>query len=173
MNRRCKATIDGKEGDTYLGTVSSVSTDGTAIETLRGYRARTLLRRPEWPVAEQLAARGAVSAPAVVTDHIDRFTKDGILTKSGELLEADIIITATGFNLSVMGDIAFDVDGEPVDFADTFTYRGIMNSGIPNMSFMFGYLRTSWTMRVDLLCDFVCKLINNMDERGICLLRCS
>ena len=103
---------------------------------------------------------------SVVTDHIDRFTEDGILTKSGELLEADIIITATGFNLCVMGDIAFDVDGEPVDFAKTFTYRGIMNSGVPNMSFMFGYLRTSWTMRVDLVCDFVCRLLNHMDSKG-------
>ncbi len=104
---------------------------------------------------------------SVVTDHIDRFTGDGILTKSGELLEADIIITATGFNLSVMGDIAFDVDGEPVDFASTFTYRGIMNSGVPNMSCMFGYLRTSWTMRVDLVCDFVCRLLNKMDDEGL------
>ncbi|MCB1686865.1 MAG: NAD(P)/FAD-dependent oxidoreductase [Halioglobus sp.] len=104
---------------------------------------------------------------SVVTDHIDRFTKDGILTKSGELLEADIIITATGFNLSIMGDIAFDVDGEPVDFAKTFTYRGIMNSGIPNMSFMFGYLRTSWTMRVDLVCDFICRLLNKMDSERL------
>jgi len=102
---------------------------------------------------------------SVVTDHIDRFTQEGILTRSGELLEADIIITATGFNLSVMGDIAFDVDGEPVDFGKTFTYRGLMNSGVPNMSFMFGYLRTSWTMRVDLVCDFVCKLLNHMDEK--------
>ncbi|MEH6570543.1 MAG: NAD(P)/FAD-dependent oxidoreductase, partial [Halioglobus sp.] len=107
---------------------------------------------------------------SVVTDHIDRFTAEGILTKSGQLLEADIIITATGFNLSVMGDIAFDVDGEPVDFGNTYTYRGVMASGVPNMAFMFGYLRTSWTMRVDLLCDFVCKLLNNMDERksGAC-----
>jgi cation diffusion facilitator CzcD-associated flavoprotein CzcO len=103
---------------------------------------------------------------SIVTDHIDRFTETGVLTKSGELLEADIIITATGFNLSVMGDMAFDVDGEPVDFANTFTYRGMMNSGIPNMSFMFGYLRTSWTMRVDLVCDYICKLLNHMDEKG-------
>ncbi|MDX1697517.1 MAG: NAD(P)/FAD-dependent oxidoreductase [Thiohalobacterales bacterium] len=103
---------------------------------------------------------------SVVTDHIERFTENGILTRSGELLEADIIITATGFNLSVMGDIPFDIDGEPVDFADTFTYRGMMNSGVPNMSYMFGYLRTSWTMRVDLVCDFICKLLNNMDALG-------
>jgi len=103
---------------------------------------------------------------SVVTDHIDRFTERGILTRSGELLEADIIITATGFNLSVMGDIAFDVDGEPVDFGKTYTYRGLMISGVPNMSFMFGYLRTSWTMRVDLACDYVCRLLNHMDEKG-------
>lgn len=103
---------------------------------------------------------------SVVTDHIERFTEKGILTKSGELLEADIIITATGFNISVMGDIAFDVDGEPVDFGNTYTYRGLMNSGVPNMSYMFGYLRTSWTMRVDMVCDLVCRLLNRMDERG-------
>ena len=103
---------------------------------------------------------------SVVTDHIDRFTADGILTKSGELLEADIIITATGFNLCAMGDIAFDLDGEPVDFGETFTYRGMMCSGIPNMSMMFGYLRTSWTMRVDLVNDYVCRLLNHMDAIG-------
>jgi cation diffusion facilitator CzcD-associated flavoprotein CzcO len=102
----------------------------------------------------------------VVTDQIDRFTDKGVLTKSGELLEADIIITATGFNLCVMGNIAFDMDGAPVDFSKTFTYRGLMNSGLPNMSFMFGYLRTSWTMRVDLVCDFVCRLLNHMDAKG-------
>jgi cation diffusion facilitator CzcD-associated flavoprotein CzcO len=103
---------------------------------------------------------------SVVTDHIDRFTDEGILTRSGELLEADIIITATGFDICVMGDIAFDVDGEPVDFADTFTYRGFMNSGVPNMAYMFGYLRTSWTMRVDLVCDVVCRLLQRMDASG-------
>ena len=103
---------------------------------------------------------------SVVTDHIDRFTEQGILTQSGELLEADIIITATGFNICIMGDIAFDVDGAPVDFGDTFTYRGLMNSGVPNMSYMFGYLRTSWTMRVDMVCDVVCRLLNHMDHKG-------
>lgn len=103
---------------------------------------------------------------SVVTDHIDRFTPEGVLTTSGELLEADIIITATGFNLSVMGDIAFDVNGQAVDFGDVFTYRGIMASGVPNMAYMFGYLRTSWTMRVDLACDYVCRVLNHMDAIG-------
>jgi cation diffusion facilitator CzcD-associated flavoprotein CzcO len=104
---------------------------------------------------------------SVVTDHIDRFTERGILTRSGDLLEADIIVTATGFDLCVMGDIAFDLDGEPVDFAQTFTYHGFMNSGLPNMASVFGYLRTSWTMRVDLLCDLVCRLLNHMDANGV------
>ena len=103
---------------------------------------------------------------SVVTDQIDRFTDKGILTRSGELLEADIIVTATGFDICVMGDIAFDVDGEPVDFGQTFTYHGFMNSGLPNMASMFGYLRTSWTMRVDLISDLVCRLLNNMDMNG-------
>jgi cation diffusion facilitator CzcD-associated flavoprotein CzcO len=103
---------------------------------------------------------------SVVTDHIDRFTDKGVLTKSGELLEADIIITATGFDISIMGGIEFDVDGEAVDFAKTYTYRGFMNSGVPNMSYMFGYLRASWTMRVDMVCDVVCRLLNHMDEQG-------
>jgi cation diffusion facilitator CzcD-associated flavoprotein CzcO len=102
---------------------------------------------------------------SVVTDHIDRFTETGVLTQSGELLEADIIITATGFDLCVMGDIAFDLDGEPVDFGDTVTYRGFMFAGVPNMSWMFGYLRSSWTLRVDLLADVVCRLLNRMEER--------
>ena len=103
---------------------------------------------------------------SVVTDHIERFTDKGILTRSGELLEADIIVTATGFDICVMGDIAFDLDGKPVDFARTFTYRGFMNSGVPNMAAMFGYLRTSWTMRVDLLSDLVCRMLNHMDQKG-------
>ena len=102
---------------------------------------------------------------AVVTDHIDRFVENGILLKSGEVLEADVIITATGFNLSFFGDIPFEIDGEKVDFADTVTYRGLMISGVPNLSYIFGYLRTAWTMRVDLCCDFVCRLMDRMDER--------
>jgi cation diffusion facilitator CzcD-associated flavoprotein CzcO len=103
----------------------------------------------------------------VVTDEIDHFTAEGIVTQSGKVLPADIIITATGFDLSVMGDMAFAVDGKAVDFSKTYTYRGIMVSGVPNMSSMFGYLRTSWTMRVDLVCDYVCRLLNTMDEQGM------
>jgi cation diffusion facilitator CzcD-associated flavoprotein CzcO len=106
-------------------------------------------------------------AATVVTDHIDRFTEKGILLKSGNELVADIIITATGFNMSVLGDIAFTVDGQAVNFADTVTYRGMMFTGVPNMLWIFGYFRASWTLRVDLLGDFVCKLLNKMEESGV------
>jgi cation diffusion facilitator CzcD-associated flavoprotein CzcO len=103
---------------------------------------------------------------SVVTDEIDRFTKKGILLKSGKELEADIIVTATGFNLSANGDIEFAVDGKPLDFADTVTYRGMMFTGVPNLVWVFGYFRASWTLRVDLVADFVCRLLNHMKETG-------
>ncbi|MBE7638410.1 NAD(P)-binding domain-containing protein [Sneathiella sp. P13V-1] len=104
---------------------------------------------------------------SVVTDHIERFTENGILLKSGQELEADIIISATGFNMSVLGDVEFTVDGKALDFANCWAHRGIMFSGIPNMAWVFGYLRTSWTMRADLVSDFVCRLLKHMEEKGV------
>ena len=103
---------------------------------------------------------------SVVTDEIERFTETGILLKSGTLLEADIIVTATGFHLSVLGDIDFSIDGEPLVFADTVTYRGMMFTGVPNMAWVFGYFRASWTLRSDLVADFVCRLLNHMKTKG-------
>ena len=103
---------------------------------------------------------------SVVTDEIDTFTENGILLKSGTELEADIIITATGFNLSVLGDIAFAIDGKPLNFADTVSYRGMMFTGVPNMLWVFGYFRASWTLRADLLADFVCRLLAHMEKNG-------
>jgi monooxygenase len=103
---------------------------------------------------------------SVVTDHIERFTERGILLQSGEELEADVVITATGFDLSVFGGIAFTVDGQPLDAADTVTYRGLMFTGVPNLAYVFGYFRASWTLRADLISDFVCRLLDHMDERG-------
>jgi cation diffusion facilitator CzcD-associated flavoprotein CzcO len=103
----------------------------------------------------------------VVTDEIDRFTEKGIRLKSGEELEADIIITATGFDLSVLGDIAFSKDGAALDFAETVTYRGMMFTGVPNLVWVFGYFRASWTLRVDLLGDFVTRMLNHMQAKGV------
>lgn len=103
---------------------------------------------------------------SVVTDEIERFNETGIALQSGGQLDADVIITATGFDLSVLGDIRFTVDGAPVSFADTVTYRGMMFTGVPNMLWVFGYFRASWTLRADLLGDFVCRLLHHMDDIG-------
>ncbi len=103
---------------------------------------------------------------SVATDEIDTFVSKGIALKSGETLEADIVVTATGFNLNVLGDIAFDIDDEPMNFADTVTWRGVMFSGVPNMAWVFGYFRASWTLRADLVGDFVCRLLGDMDAGG-------
>jgi cation diffusion facilitator CzcD-associated flavoprotein CzcO len=112
--------------------------------------------------------QGIASGKAtMVTDEIDRFTEKGVLLKSGQELKADIIITATGFNLSVLGGIPFSVDGAPVNFADTVTYRGMMFTGVPNMVWVFGYFRASWTLRVDLVGDFVCRLLQQMDAKSV------
>lgn len=102
----------------------------------------------------------------VVTDTIDRFTETGVRTASGEEIDADIIVAATGFNLSVMGGIPFEVDGRAIDWADTVTYRGMMMTGVPNMAWVMGYFRASWTLRVDMMGDFVCNLLNHMDDIG-------
>lgn len=102
----------------------------------------------------------------VVTDTIDRFMATGVRTSSGEEIEADIIVAATGFNLSVMGDIPFLVDGERVDWSETVNYRGMMFTGVPNMAWVMGYFRASWTLRVDMMGDVVCRLLNHMHDTG-------
>jgi monooxygenase len=103
---------------------------------------------------------------SVVTDHIERFTQGGILLKSGRELEADIIVTATGLNMSLMGDIEFKVDGKIIDFAKTWTYKGLMYSGVPNLVNTFGYINASYTLRADLTAEYFCRLINRSDELG-------
>ena len=102
---------------------------------------------------------------SIAEGEIESFTETGVRLANGETLDADIIITATGFNISVLGDIAFTVDGQAVDPAKTVTYRGMMFTGVPNLVWIFGYFRASWTLRVDLVADFVCRLLNHMDVR--------
>ncbi len=98
----------------------------------------------------------------MVTDRIDRVHENGIRLKSGEVLEADIIVTATGFHMAILGDIAFTIDGKPMNFADRITWRGFMYSDFPNMAWVFGYFRASWTLRADLISAFVTRLLNHM-----------
>lgn len=104
---------------------------------------------------------------SVETDEIERFTETGLLLKSGKVLEADIVVTATGFNLNVLGDIAFEIDGKPLDFAESVTFRGMMFTGVPNMAWVFGYFRASWTLRTDMVADFVCRLLTHMKAKGV------
>lgn len=102
----------------------------------------------------------------MVTDEIETFNATGVRTRGGEQLDADVVITATGFNMSILGDIDVRIDGEPLDPAATVTYRGMMFTGVPNLLWVFGYFRASWTLRADLLADFTCRLLHHMDELG-------
>jgi monooxygenase len=102
----------------------------------------------------------------VVTDTIDRFTKTGIKLNSGQELEADIIITATGLNLQLFGGAEIRRNGAPVELNDTMAFKGMMLSGMPNMAFTIGYTNASWTLKADLVSEFVCRVINYMDSNG-------
>ena len=103
---------------------------------------------------------------SVVTDRIARFTESSIDLESGQQIEADIIVSATGLELEVLGGVEFSKDGERIDFADTFTYKGMMYSEIPNLVQTFGYINASWTLRADLTSEYVCRLLTAMDAHG-------
>jgi len=103
---------------------------------------------------------------SVVTDTIETFTEGGIALTSGEELEADVIVTATGLNLLFLGGISLTVDGAPVDVPSTLAYKGMMLSGVPNMAFTIGYTNASWTLKADLTSEYVCRLLNHMDAHG-------
>ncbi len=103
---------------------------------------------------------------SVVTSEIERFTEHGIRLKDGSELAADIIVTATGLVLQVLGGIEVAVDGRAVDFSRTLNYKGMMYSDVPNLASAFGYTNASWTLKCDLTCEYVCRLINYMDRHG-------
>jgi cation diffusion facilitator CzcD-associated flavoprotein CzcO len=103
---------------------------------------------------------------SVVTDQIDTFTEKGIRLRSGEELEADVIVTATGLNMKLMSGLQLVVDGKQVDMSTTMAYKGMMYSDIPNLASAFGYTNASWTLKCDLTSEYVCRLINYMDEHG-------
>lgn len=103
---------------------------------------------------------------SVVTDHIERFTKKGIRLESGAELEADMIVTATGLKLKMMGGMAFDIDGRSVKPSDVTMYKGTMLSDVPNFGFAIGYTNASWTLKCDLCCAYFCRLINHLDAHG-------
>jgi len=103
---------------------------------------------------------------SVVTDSIDYFNSKGIKLKSGKQLDADIIVSATGFNLCILGDIEFTIDGVAINIAKSHTYRGVLISNIPNLAWIFGYMRHSWTLRADMLSEFICRMLNKMDAEN-------
>lgn len=104
---------------------------------------------------------------SVVTDHIERFEADGIRLKSGDLLPADVIVTATGLDLQLMGGVPFTVDGTRVEPAQSLGYKAMMYSDIPNLASSFGYTNASWTLKSDLTCAYVARLLNTMKKRGM------
>lgn len=104
---------------------------------------------------------------SIVTDQIDRFEAAGIRLRSGKLLEADIIVTATGLKLEALGGMTVTVDGEARRTADSLAYKGMMFSGIPNLAQSFGYINASWTLRSDLIADYVCRLLGHMRKTGM------
>jgi cation diffusion facilitator CzcD-associated flavoprotein CzcO len=105
----------------------------------------------------------------VVTDHIERFTEDGIRLQSGRELKADIVVLATGLNLKFMGGAQLTVDGDAIDPSQLFVYRGMMFGNVPNLAQVFGYTNASWTLKSDLTGDFVCRVLNYMRKTGVCV----
>jgi cation diffusion facilitator CzcD-associated flavoprotein CzcO len=103
---------------------------------------------------------------AMATGEIERFTQGGIRLKSGEEVAADMVVTATGLVMKLMGGIALSVDGEPVNVAERFVYKGMMLDGVPNLALSFGYINASWTLKCDLTALHACRLLNFMDRRG-------
>ena len=110
---------------------------------------------------------------SMVTDRLDTFTETGVKLASGQELSADIIVTATGLQLVTPGETSFVVDGTPLDFSRTWTYKGFSCSGVPNFASVFGYINASWTLRSDLICEYVCRLLNHMrrTETAMCVPR--
>jgi cation diffusion facilitator CzcD-associated flavoprotein CzcO len=102
----------------------------------------------------------------VVTDRVERFTAHGVRLASGAELPADIIVTATGLNVQLLGGADVEVDGQPVAVNEGVTYKGVMLEGVPNAVLIFGYTNASWTLKVDLACEYTCRLLNHMDRRG-------
>jgi cation diffusion facilitator CzcD-associated flavoprotein CzcO len=117
------------------------------------------------PDGDLFKALSAGSA-SIVTDAIESFTETGIRLASGEELEADVIVTATGLNMQLLSGATVSVDGEQVNPAEQVAYKGMMLSGVPNLAFAIGYTNASWTLKCDLVCGYVCRLLRHMDEHG-------
>lgn len=103
---------------------------------------------------------------SVETDQIEKFTAEGIQLKSGKHLDADIIVSATGLNIQILGGIQATIDGQPLNTSEHMLYKGIMISDVPNMALIIGYINASWTLKVDIAAEYICRLLNYMDAEG-------
>ena len=121
-----------------------------------------LCAAPDGDLFEAITAGTA----SVVTDHIETFTERGLLLRSGRMLDADVIVTATGLELLFVGGTQLTVDGEPIDVAHKLVYKGMMLEGVPNLAIAVGYTNASWTLKCDLTCDYVTRLLVHMQEAG-------
>ncbi len=148
-----------KQAREQLGTDFDVATHFTP--SYRPWQQRMCLV----PDGDMFATIKADRA-SVVTDQIATFTEKGILLKSGKELEADIIVTATGLAMQAFGGAELFVDKQPVVPGETLAYKGVMMSGVPNFASVFGYINASWTLKADLICNYVCWLLNFMDRKG-------
>jgi monooxygenase len=118
---------------------------------------------PDGDLFEALRAQRA----SIVTDEIETFTENGVTLKSGATLEADLIVTATGLQLQMLGGLQVSIDGTPVEWPKTLNYKGMMYEGVPNFASCFGYTNASWTLKCDLTCEYLCRLLNHMQRRAL------
>ncbi|MDE0803931.1 MAG: NAD(P)/FAD-dependent oxidoreductase [Acidimicrobiales bacterium] len=159
----------------YPGPVRRLLRFGVRMQLPRGYDIDTHFNPDYDPWDERMCAvpggdlfKAIKSGKAtVVTDHIDTFTETGIRLRSGEELEADIVVSATGLELLFLGGIELSVDGEPVELKDQLTYKGMMLEGVPNLALAIGYTNASWTLRCDLTCQYVMRLLNRLRDSGL------
>jgi len=155
-------------------TARKVLQDGVRRQLPPGYPVETHFRPAYNPWDQRLCLVpdgdlfAAISAGSVtmVTDTIEAFTETGIRLASGAELDADIIVSATGLSLLAAGGMALSIDGNPVPMADTVTYKGMMLSGVPNFALAIGYTNASWTLKVDLVSEYVCRLLTEMERTG-------
>jgi monooxygenase len=162
---RLTRTQPAKVKDKLLGMASEVlGADYVARHFTPSYNPwdQRLCLIPDNDLFEAIKAGKA----SVVTDTIDTFEADGMRLASGDFLPADIVVTATGLKLNVMGDIAISVDGEPVDLSKALIYKGMMLGNVPNATFTFGYTNASWTLKADLVSEYTCRLLNHMRATG-------
>lgn len=159
----------------FPGQMRKLLMKGVALQLPAGYPVDVHFNPKYDPWDQRLAAvtdgdlfKGIRDGKAsVVTDTIDTFTSSGIRTSDGTELEADIVVSATGLEMVFMGGVEVSVDGEVVDFADHFVYKGMMLSGVPNSAAAVGYVNSSWTLKCELTCDYVTRLLNHMHTTGL------